>query len=104
MGVDKNIYVFKGVKLKYDDISDRVREEFYDNDFESINGIDFIDDGMSAEYSAIGFIISYADQDWNEIDLDKIPTSENLKTKIEGILKYEIKIEEIKIYHFVHYS
>lgn len=109
MGVDTTVYLFKGIKLKEDDIGENLSDELWENDRKK-DGVDFIYSeygprGDEEGYWLAGKIISSIDEDeWEEINVEEIPTSEYLKTKIENVLKFEIKTEEIKLYHFKHYS
>lgn len=111
--MERDVYLGKGVILKQEDIGDTLQDNIYESDME-IDGIDFIrsecnkfgiDDGTGIWFA--GKIISHIDPiegGEEEIDLNDIPRTEELKEKLESVLQFPVDINEIRIVHFAVFS
>ena len=111
MGTSTSVYLLKGIRLKGGDIGENLEDELWENEDMEKDGVDFLyseyswDTSEEGCYWIVGKIISSIHEDeWEEIDVEEIPTSRQLKTKIEDVLKFSVEEEEIKLYHFKHYS
>jgi hypothetical protein len=111
--MERDVYLGKGIILKQEDIGELLQDNIYESDME-IDGIDFI----YSEYAGFGInegigywfagkIISQIDANDGgdeEIGIEDIPGTEDLKEKLELVLQFPVDINEIRVVHFCVFS